>query len=442
MPWAASPVKRAITETSEYATPHTDGLRVLLVSSKYPPEYSGSGHRAHATYKRLSRKFGVSFDVLSGSVAFNRSESYTYEGVGVQRIARKLQPAAIVAVRPEGRQTSFVSRLAHRALSHIDFVSESYSAFRFLMKRRGRYDLFHVFGDVAVTSAAIGFAKRSRIPLLVEFTSDRPTPYPYAPGIVGRIWRGRLPEWSKIVCISEKLARMCHDHGYVDNVWSRPNPVDETRFFPEPERKLEYRKRHTGFGNSDVVLCYVAKFMPSKNQLFLIDVLRRLPDRYKLFLGGPLTESGPLSPRDRAYFDRIQTAVHQHGLDDRVELVSKFVDRAEEYMKASDVYVFPSIVEGLGTPVLEAIACGVPVVANRIAGVTDRWITEGMSGYLADLDAAEFAEKIDLATRIPLHTLMARSQAVLEAASTQVIDQTYWEILNELSKQEVGRHRG
>ena len=115
------------------------------------------------------------------------------------------------------------------------------------------------------------------------------------------------------------------------------------------------------------------------------------PIAYKLFLGGPLTESGPLSPRDRAYFDRIQTAVHQHGLDDRVELEPKFIDRAEEYMKASDVYVFPSIVGGSGySGARGAIACGVPVVANRIAGVTDRWITEGMSGYLADLDAAEF----------------------------------------------------
>ena len=440
MPGAASPVKRAIGEPGASATSHPSGLRVLVVSSKYPPEYSGSGNRAHATYKRLSRKFGVSFDVLAGSVAFNSNESYTHDGVGVQRIARKLRSGASVAVGPDGRQTSFVGRLSHRVRSHIDFVSESYAAVRFLMQRRGRYDLFHVFGDVAVTSAAIRFAKRSRIPLLVEFTSDRPTPYPYAPGIVRRVWRGRLPEWSKIVCISEKLAKMCRDHGYVDNVWSRPNPIDETRFFPEPARKFKYRTRHTRFGNSDIVLCYVAKFMPSKNQLFLIDVLRRLPHRYKLLLGGPLSATGPLSQRDRAYLDQTLAAISRYGLGDRVKVVSEFIDRPDEYMKASDVYVFPSIIEGLGTPVLEAIACGVPIVANRIEGVTDRWVTDGMSGYLADLNVAEFSEKITSATRIPPDVLMARSQAVLEAASTQVIDRVYWDILNDLSKRGIGQH--
>ena len=424
-----------------FTTPHSSELRVLVVSSKYPPEYSGSGHRAHATYKRLSRKFGVSFDVLAGSVAFNTSESYTCDGVGVQRIARKLRSGAAVAVGPEARQTSFINRLAHQARSHVDFLSESYSAFRFLMQRRDRYDLFHVFGDVAVTSAAIRFAKRSRTPLLVEFTSDRPTPYPYAPGIVRRVWRGRLPEWAKIVCISEKLAKMCRDHGYVDNVWSRPNPVDETRFFPEPARKFKYRKRHTEFGNNDIVLCYVAKFMPSKNQVFLIDVLRQLPHHYKLLLGGPLSTTGPLSTRDRAYLDRTQAAITRYGLDDRVKVVSGFINRPDEYMKASDVYVFPSIVEGLGTPVLEAIACGMPVVANRIEGVTDRWITDGMSGYLADLNVTEFSEKIASATRIPPDALMARSEAVLEAASTQVIDRTYWKILNDLSKREIVRRQ-
>ena len=51
-------------------------INVLVVSSKYPPEYAGSGLRAHKTYKRMSGKFGFSYSVLSGSVIYNKVERY------------------------------------------------------------------------------------------------------------------------------------------------------------------------------------------------------------------------------------------------------------------------------------------------------------------------------------------------------------------------------
>ena len=43
-------------------------MKVLLVSSKYLPEYSGSGLRAHNLYKRLCRKFDIDYDVLCNSL--------------------------------------------------------------------------------------------------------------------------------------------------------------------------------------------------------------------------------------------------------------------------------------------------------------------------------------------------------------------------------------
>jgi hypothetical protein len=66
-------------------------LKVLLVSSKYPPEYSGSGLRAHNTYKRLAARYGIWFSVLTSSVTENHSGDYEFEGVAVRRIANKLQ---------------------------------------------------------------------------------------------------------------------------------------------------------------------------------------------------------------------------------------------------------------------------------------------------------------------------------------------------------------
>ena len=64
-------------------------IKILVVSSKYPPEYAGSALRAHNTYKRLRRKFGVNFQVIAGSVTSDQSLEYCFEDVWVNRIAQR-----------------------------------------------------------------------------------------------------------------------------------------------------------------------------------------------------------------------------------------------------------------------------------------------------------------------------------------------------------------
>src|SRR6185369_2775057 len=64
-------------------------VRVLVVSSKYPPEYSGSGHRAHRTYLRLAERFGIRFRVLARSLTGNEGGRYAVDGAEVTRIANK-----------------------------------------------------------------------------------------------------------------------------------------------------------------------------------------------------------------------------------------------------------------------------------------------------------------------------------------------------------------
>ena len=402
-------------------------LRVLVVSSKYPPEYSGSGLRAHSTYTRLSEKFGVEFDVLAGSVQFNDSVSYALDGVPVRRVAGKLLPAN----RQPGLGSTLARVVPAPIVRRMNYLSEAFAVFRFLRPRHQKYDVFHVFGNVATTSAAISFAKASHIPLVVEMTSDRSSPHGWEPWIIGKLWGARLPDRSRIVCISERLRHMCEKHDYVENVWSRPNPIDEAKFFPEPDRRPDYRRRYTKFGDEDVVLSYVAKVMPSKNQRFLIEVLGHLPSRFKLVLAGPVTDSGPLSSRDNRYLESIHEAIASRRLQNRIQVIPEFVE-AHEVVKASDVYLFPSINEGLGTPVIEAIACGVPVVANLMEGITDQWIQEGESGFLSALDSEAFASKVESAAKIPRDTLLRKSQEILDIASAEVIDRQYWELLQEV----------
>ena len=94
-------------------------------------------------------------------------------------------------------------------------------------------------------------------------------------------------------------------------------------------------------------------------------------------------------------------------------------------MKSADVFLLPAVREGLGTPVLEALACGVPVVSNDIPGVFDQWVKDGVNGYVCRLDARLWAEKIMAACRIDRELLRQSSKDILAVASTETIDKEY-----------------
>jgi len=91
--------------------------------------------------------------------------------------------------------------------------------------------------------------------------------------------------------------------------------------------------------------------------------------------------------------------------------------------------LLPSTEEAFGTPVYEAIACGVPAVTNDIPGVFDQWIKNGYNGYICKLDHQLWAEKIQLAAKIDKETMKKASSEILQFASTDVIDREYYKRL-------------
>lgn len=402
-------------------------INVLLVSSKYPPEYAGSGLRAHRTYQRLMAKYPVRYSVLSSSLTENSIGSYEYEGVPVQRISRKIIPL--------GSATPSQRTLKHKLGLRLNYFSEFLPAWRYLRSHHHDYDLFHVFGNVAVTSAAVTFCNKVRKPLIVEFCNEDTTPYPYKPALIKLFFPRAFHPETHFICISKRLEHMCRRQGLTENIWTRPNPVDTQVFQPVPQRKQELRRKYTPFTKDDIVLVSVASFTPNKNLSFLVDVLACLPEKFKLVLAGPTIDHGPDLKRDQSYIQEIKTKIEAHHLNQRVHLIPRFIERVDEFMKMADVFLFPSIDEGLGTPMLESLCCGVPVVANRIEGVTDVWIKDGQNGYLSGLEADSFAKKIILSLQLPQEVFRQSVEELRTVIDVSVIDERYWDLLRKLCVQ-------
>ncbi|MGQ0645300.1 MAG: glycosyltransferase family 4 protein [Elusimicrobiota bacterium] len=404
-------------------------LNGVVVSSKYPPEYSGSGLRAHNTYKRLAENFPIDFSVICGSLATNESCDYEHDGVKVKRIACK--PFGV----PKAFSCGLAGKVLRRLANSFNYWFEAVPVFWYLWKRRGRIDFLHVFGNVNVTSAAVFFARVFRKPLIVEICNPAPHPYSYRPFPLSVFNERKFFQRVPLICISENLREMCRRNGHEETVWCRPNPVNEDRFCPDFRARTVYRRRHTTFDEKDIIVVYVAVFIPRKNHIFLLDVLERLPEKVKLFLAGPAVDQGPHRERDQACLEEIRRRAGAGSLRGRVEVRPGFVPAMEEYIKMADVYAFPTLSEGLGTPMLESIACGVPVVANRLPGVTDVWIRDGRNGYVSPLDPAVFAEKILSAVGIPEHVRVGEAHRILKEAGHRSIDERYYGLI----RKEVGK---
>jgi starch synthase (maltosyl-transferring) len=120
------------------------------------------------------------------------------------------------------------------------------------------------------------------------------------------------------------------------------------------------------------VLLFVGRLDPQKGPLQLLEAAAELFTEHS-DLQLVMVGDGPLATELRAW-----TVVR--GLESRIHFVGRQADVAG-LMRAADVFVLPSLWEGLPNVILEAMAAGMPVVATDVEGVRDLLI-EGDSGTI------------------------------------------------------------
>ena len=122
----------------------------------------------------------------------------------------------------------------------------------------------------------------------------------------------------------------------------------------------------------------------NKNQLFIVTALKRLPDSVRLHLYGN---------EDKEYRQQIDQYIESNNLKHRV-LFHGFVDNENipNILKNLDLFVLASLQEGLPVSILEALACGVPVLSSDSGGGA-RYILEKNNIFSLG-DVGELVEKV------------------------------------------------
>lgn len=172
-----------------------------------------------------------------------------------------------------------------------------------------------------------------------------------------------------------KAALIKHVHGVGVN----------TEFFKPVEETIKsaLRSEH-GYNQYDFIMFYAAEFNKNKNQKLLIESLAHIKDEIpnvKLLLAG----DGPL-------LQECQILSHKLGVEDMIDFLG-YRNEIGKLLKLSDISVASSLREGLPVNIMEAMASGLPVIANDNRGHREL-IDDGKNGWLIKNNPGEFASKI------------------------------------------------
>jgi len=247
-----------------------------------------------------------------------------------------------------------------------------------LIRSRSRSDIFHV---VDHSHANLTLASPARKTVV---TCHDMIPLLAARGLV-EMPHNRFAKWmfplrilcmrrcARIIAISESTKRNLIEHGGVPEdkirvVYYGYNPA----FQPEPraatlaEERAALRTKH-GIPDDAPIVLQVATATRYKNTPVLLQALKRLSERSGVCSRAVLLRVGA------EFFPDEQDLIAELGLGGRIHHAGRTADDEilASYYRAADVFAFPSLWEGFGWPVLEAMACGAPVVVSRVASLPE-----------------------------------------------------------------------
>ncbi len=198
-------------------------------------------------------------------------------------------------------------------------------------------------------------------------------------GIVAGIspWREKLHAWMVnhniahcIVAVSAMTRQKLIDEGIqAERIVVIPNGIMPVQV--EGVNRAEVRQA-AGLRAEDPFLLAVGRLVYSKAHEILIAAMPAVLERF------PAAKVGICG--DGILHSKLEEQIQSLGLSDSVKLFGHS-DDVEKFLASADVFVMPSLWEGLPIALLEAMSAGLPVIATKVEGV-EELITEGEHGLL------------------------------------------------------------
>ena len=281
-------------------------------------------------------------------------------------------------------------RIQELSGSTLCFI-KNYQIFAKLMDKR-KYDILHLNVFQALSLVYLSLAKRKGIPIRIAHSHNTMLRK-------SRMWALKMvlhkiasklftKDATDLWACSNAAAKFMFPSSSLKEQKYHfiPNGIDLQRFrFDEKERVIQRKNLHL---EGTFVIGNIGRLCYQKNQSFLLDIFdkihRKVPSSRLLLVG------------EGEMFTKFQKKATSLGLDDDVIFYGTS-NAVEKLLWAMDVFVFPSIFEGLGIVAIEAQAAGLPVIcSDRVP--PEALVTDLAQHLPLNATAEQWAENI-LATR-------------------------------------------
>lgn len=228
---------------------------------------------------------------------------------------------------------------------------------------------FGMTGDIRKLGLQIYHGLSHEIPVGIEKTKTRsivtmhdviflqyPTLYPYIDRQLYKLkYLRSCDKTDKVIAISEQTKNSLIEYGRIDErkivvVYQAVNPLYQTRV--SEAEKEQVRKR---YGLPSTFMLTVGAVERRKNQRLIVEALSNGKIDMPLVIVGRHTD----------YIDELKEFIREKGMEKKIMFLTSLSDQELlAIYQLSELFLFPSLYEGWGAPIIEAITCGVPVITS------------------------------------------------------------------------------
>ena len=202
-------------------------------------------------------------------------------------------------------------------------------------------------------------------------------------------WTARVGN-ERLIAVSEYVRQSANRHlkFSLDEIDLLYNPIDTEVLTSAPHKDRGHLLRELGLPQDAIILLNVARLSPQKG---LVHALRALPKIIEKYPQAHLLSVGATT--DPAWHEQLKTEANDTGVADHFHILGTRRD-VTDFLHACDVFVFPSLYEGLGIALIEAMAAGCACVATT-AGPIPEFVENGRDGVLVPpADAGAMADAV------------------------------------------------
>ena len=344
-------------------------MKILIVSHEYPP-IGGGGANACLYLSREYAKRGNEVKIITVWYEdMPEAEIITQYGASI-KITR------LKAKRKKKEHCSFVEMLDFLIMAMKEADREVRSA----IKQGMPYEICHVFFGIPSGPVGYRLKKKYGLPYVIRFGGgdipgfqDRFTvAYKLLSPAIRLIWKNA----DALVANSEGLKCMALDYCDSYPFLVFPNGVDTEEYYP-PSKK--------SYDHNTMTLLFVSRLLERKGLQYLIPHLGELEEKSGKKLKLVIVGDGP-------YRETLERLADEYCVKDRVTFEGQ-KDKEEllPYYQSADIFVLPSKKEGMPNVVLEAMACGLPIVMSPCQG--SRELIDN-NGIVSSKDISRFHDSI------------------------------------------------